>query len=88
VVRWGFDGRTIALGLLAVFLAIGLGAWAGTELGAWAGVLAALAGLLSAAVLAAAVGRWQRNLARMSKQDKIRRRHARPKRTGNREGQE
>jgi hypothetical protein len=36
----------IALGLAAVVLAIGLGAWAGTQVGAWAGALAALAGLL------------------------------------------
>jgi hypothetical protein len=69
-------------------LAVGLGAWAGTVVGAWAGVLAALAGLLSAAVLAVAVGRRQRNMARVKKQKEILQRHAPPKRTGDREGQE
>lgn len=86
--RWGVDWRTVALGLAALALAFGLGAWAGTEVGVWAGVLTALAGLLSAAVLAAAVGRRQRNMARVKKQEEILRKHAPPKRTGDRKGQE
>jgi hypothetical protein len=68
-------------------LAVGLGAWAGTEVGVWAGVLAALAGLLPPAVLAVAVGRRQRNVARIKKQKAILRKYAPPKRTGDREGQ-
>jgi len=87
-VLWGLDWRAIALGLLAVVLAVGLGAWAGIEVGAWAGVLAALAGLFPAAVLAAAAARRQRNVARMKEQQEIRRRYAPPKRTPGREGQE
>jgi len=83
----GLDGRTVAIGVFAVVLAVGLGAWAGTEVGAWAGVLAALAGLLPPAVLAFAVGRRQQNVARAKKQKVIIRKHAPPKRTGNREGQ-
>ncbi len=100
--RWGVDGRTIALGLSAVFLALGLGAWAGTQVGAWAGALAALAGLLPPAVLAVAVERRQRNAEQMRKQQElirkqqelmrrqqeILRRHAPPKRTGDTEGQD
>ncbi len=84
----GFDGRTVALGLVATVLALGLGAWAGTEVGVWAGALAALAGLLPPAVLAVAIERRQRNMARIRKQQEILRRFAPPKRTGNREGQE
>jgi hypothetical protein len=72
----------------AVVLAVGLGAWAGTEVGAWAGVLAALAGLLPAAVLAVAVERRQRNMTRARKQEEILRRYAPPKRTDDRKGQE
>lgn len=89
MVRWGVDGRTVAWGLAAVLLAVGLGAWAGTEVGAWAGVLAALAGLLPPAILAVAVERRQRNMARAKKQQEIARRYAPPKRTGGRgEGQQ
>jgi hypothetical protein len=71
--RWGVDWRTVALVLAALVLAalvlaalglaVGLGAWAGTEVGVWAGVLASLAGLLPPAVLAVAVERRQRNTA-------------------------
>jgi hypothetical protein len=89
--RWGFDGRTFALGLVATFLALGLGAWAGAEVGAWAGALAALAGLLPPAVLVVAIERRQRNMARIREQQEILRRFAPPKRTGNtgdRKGQE
>lgn len=79
----------IALGLAAVVLAIGLGAWAGTQVGAWAGALAALAGLLPPAVLVVALERRQQNRERTEKQHKILRKYAPPKRTGgDREGQE
>jgi hypothetical protein len=88
VVRWGFDGKTVAIGLAAVVLALGLGAWAGTQVGVWAGALAALASLVPAAVLAVVVERRQRNVAQMRKREEIRRRYAPPKRTGDREGQE
>jgi hypothetical protein len=86
-VRWGLDGRTVAIGLVAVLLAIGLGAWAGTQVGAWAGALTALAGLVSAAVLPVAVERRQRNIARMKRQQEILRRFAPPQPTGDREGE-
>jgi hypothetical protein len=69
-------------------LAVGLGAWAGTEVGAWAGVLAALAGLLPPVVLAVAIGRRQRNIAQVKKQKKILHKHAPPKRMGDCEGRE
>jgi len=88
VVLWGFDGRTVAVGLAALFLALGLGAWAGTQVGAWAGALAALASLVPAALLAMVVKRRQRNVALMRKQKEILRKHAPPKSTGDREGQE
>lgn len=68
-------------------LAVGLGAWAGTEVGAWAGVLAALAGLLPPSVLAVAVARRQRNVARIKKQKAILRKYGAPKRIGNGKGQ-
>jgi hypothetical protein len=60
----GLDGRTVALGVSAVVLAVALGAVAGMSVGAWAGVLAALAGLVPPAVLAVAVERRQRVTAR------------------------
>jgi hypothetical protein len=66
----------VVLGLAALGLAVGLGAWAGTEVGVLAGVLAALAGLLPPAVLAVAIGRRQRNMARVKKQKAIIRKHA------------
>lgn len=86
--RWGFDGKTVAIGLAAVVLALGLGAWAGTQVGAWAGALAALASLVPAAVLTVVAERRQRNVAQMRKQEEIRRKYAPPKRSGDREGQE
>jgi hypothetical protein len=86
--QWGFDGRTVAIGLAAVVVALGVGAWAGTQVGAWAGALAALAGLVSVVVLNVAVERRQRNAALMRKQQEIMRKQAPPKRTGDKEGQE
>lgn len=86
VVRWGFDGRTVAIGVLAAVLALMLGAWAGTQVSAWAGALAALASLLPAAVLAVFVEQRQRNIARMKKRQEVLRRFAPPKPTGGEEG--
>jgi Flp pilus assembly protein TadB len=79
--------RTVALVLAALGLAVGLGAWAGTEVGVWAGVLASLAGLLPPAVLAVALERRQRNRAQLEEQKEFLRKHAPPKRAGGREGQ-
>ncbi len=62
--RLGLDGRTIALGVSAVILAVALGGLAGTSVGAWAGVLASLAGLIPPAVLAVAAERRVRLKAR------------------------
>jgi hypothetical protein len=85
---WGLDGRTVAIGAFAVVLAIVLGAVAGTSAGAEAGVLAALAGLVPPAVLAAAVELRQRNIARMKKRQEVLRRFAPPEPTSNGEGKQ
>lgn len=77
--RGGFDGRTVALGGLALVLAVGLGALAGTQIGAWAGVLGALAGLIPPAVMAVAVERRTRNLARQKRKDEILSKYAPPR---------
>jgi len=82
-VRFGLDGRTVAIGLFAVVLALVLGAVAGTQAGAAAGALAALAGLMPPAVLAVAVERRQRNIVRMKKRQEVLRRFAPPKPTRN-----
>jgi hypothetical protein len=82
------DGRAVALGALAVVLALALGAWAGTQVGAGAGALAALAGLVPPAVGAVAVGRHTRNAARVKKQQEILRKFAPPKPTSDGEDTE
>jgi len=79
----GLDGRTVAIGLLAVVLALVLGAWAGTQVGAVAGTLAALASLLPSAVLAVFVELRQRNIVRIKRRQEVLRRFAPPKPTGN-----
>jgi hypothetical protein len=81
--RSGLDGRTVAIGLFAVVLALVLGAVAGTQVGVAAGALAALAGLVSPAVLAVAVERRQRNTVRMKERQDVLRRFAPPKPAGN-----
>ena len=86
--RFGLDGRTVAIGLFAVVLAIVLGALAGTLAGTVAGVLAALAGLVPPALLAIAVERRQRNVARRRRRQEILRRFAPPKPMGDGEGEE
>lgn len=86
--RWGLDGRTVAIGVFAVVLAIVLGAVAGTSAGAGAGVLAALAGLVPPVVLAAAVELRQRNIARLRKRQEVLRRFAPPEPTGKGEGEQ
>jgi uncharacterized membrane protein YoaK (UPF0700 family) len=87
-VRSGLDGQTVAIGLAAVVLALVLGAVAGTLVGVEAGALAALAGLVPAAVLAAAVEHRKRNLALMKRQQGVLRRFAPPKPTGDEEDKE
>jgi len=84
----GLDGRTVAIGVFAAVLALVLGAVAGTHLGAVAGALAALAGLIPPAVLAVAVERRQRNMARARRRQEVLRRFAPPKPAGDREGEE
>ena len=79
------DGRTLAIGVFAVVLALVLGAVAGTQVGAAAG---ALAGLIPPAVLAVAVERRQRNIARTKRRQEVLRRFAPPKPAGGREGEE
>lgn len=86
--RFGLDGRTVAIGLSAVILALVLGAVAGTVAGAEAGALAALAGLVPPVVLAVAVERRKRNLALMKRQQEVLRRFAPPKPTENGEGEQ
>lgn len=87
-VRLEPGGRTVAIGLAAVALALVLGAVAGTLAGAGAGALAALASLIPAAVLAVAVELRRRNVARMKRQQEVLRRFAPPKSTSDREGEE
>jgi hypothetical protein len=86
-VMCGFDGRAVAIAALAVVLAVTFGALAGSHAGAGAGALAALAGLIPPAVLAAAVERRARIAARANRQEEIRRKYAPPKPTGRREGE-
>lgn len=84
----GLDGRTVAIVVFAVVLALALGAVAGTQVGATAGALAALAGLIPPAVLAVAVERRQRNIARAKKRQEVLRTFAPPQPTGEGEGGE
>ena len=84
-VRLGLDMRTIAIGVFAVVLALLLGAVAGAMAGPGAGALVALAGLLPSAVLAVAVERRQRNIARMRTRQEVLRKYAPPKATGDRQ---
>ena len=84
--RLGLDGRTVAIGVLAVVLALVLGAWAGTQVGAWAGALAALASLVPSTVLAVFVEQRQRNIARMKRRQEALARFAPPKPTGGGKG--
>ncbi len=88
MVRSGFDGRAIALVVLALVLAVALGELAGSYGGAWAGVLGALAGLIPPVVLAAGVERRARNLARRKRKDEILRKYAPPGPAGGGEGEE
>jgi hypothetical protein len=64
--------------VLAVVLALGLGAWAGSRSGAAAGAITALAGLASSVVAAIAVDRRARNLARQRRRQEILRTFAPP----------
>ena len=80
------DGRTVVIGVSAVVMALALGAVAGILAGAWAGVLASLAGLVPPAVLAAAVERRQRIIAREKERQEILRKFAPPAPMGDGEG--
>jgi len=62
-----FDGRTVAIALASVVVALLFGAIADTKSGAAAGALAALASLLAGAVFWAATDQWQRHTARVNK---------------------
>ncbi len=88
VVWGGFDGRAVALAGLALVLAVALGTLAGSQVGAWAGILGALAGLIPPAVLAVAIERRARNVARVKRKDEILGKYAPPEPAGGREGQE
>jgi hypothetical protein len=88
VVWSGLDGRTVALGVLAVVVALGLGAWAGSRSGTGAGAITVLAGLASSVVAAAAVDRRARNLAQLKERQEVLRRFAPPSSAGDEEGGE
>ena len=75
---WGLDGQTVVLGVLAVALAVGLGAWQGTQAGPGAGVLGALAGLIPPGVLAVAAERRARKAALRREQQQVLARYAPP----------
>lgn len=66
-----FDGRTGAVALASVVVALLLGAVAGTKSGASAGALAALASLLAGAVFWVATDQWQRHLARVNQRQEV-----------------
>jgi ABC-type transport system involved in cytochrome bd biosynthesis fused ATPase/permease subunit len=87
-VRLRLNGRTVAIGMLAVLLALVLGGWAGTQVGAAAGAAAALASLVPSAVLAVFVELRQRNVAHMKRRQEVLRKYAPPKATDDREGEE
>lgn len=63
-------------------LALALGAVAGTQMGTAAGALAAVAGLVPPAVLAVAVERRHRNMARRKRRQEVLHKFAPPKATG------
>lgn len=69
--RLGLDGRTVAIGVFAVILALVLGGTAGTAVGASAGAWTALAGLLPPAVLAVAVELRARNARRVQRRQEL-----------------
>ncbi len=87
VVWGGFDGRTIAVGVLAVILAVALGGVAGSRAGAGAGALAALAGLIPPAALAVAMEQRARNAARLKRRKDVLRKYAPPQPEGSGDGE-
>jgi hypothetical protein len=68
-VRAGFDAQVVVTGVLALLLAVGLGALAGQATGMAAGVLITLAAVASSAVLTVAMQRWSRNMARAKRRE-------------------
>jgi hypothetical protein len=82
MVRAGLDSRTVAIGALAVLLAVALGAAAASTTGRAAGVLAALAGLVPPAVLAVAIANYSRNVVRAKHRQELLKKFAPPKPSG------
>ena len=75
------DSRTVGIGTLGVLLAVILGWAAGHAAGPTAGILASLAGLIPPALLAGAIERQSRNVARESRRQELLERFAPPKPT-------
>lgn len=84
---WGLDSRTVAVGVLGLVLAVGPGDAAGRTVGAAAGALTAVAGLLSSAVLAVALERRSRNLARVKRRGELLEMFAPPEPSEDQEGE-
>lgn len=84
-VKAGLDSRTVGISALGMLLAVALGAAAGRTIGVAAGVLAALAGLVPPAVLAVAMERRSRNVARERRRRELREAFEPPKPTGDKE---
>jgi hypothetical protein len=76
------DGRAVVLGVLAVVVAVGMGAWAGSRSGAAAGAITVVAGLASSVIAGVAVDRRARNLARLREQQQVLSRFAPPAPSG------
>jgi tetratricopeptide (TPR) repeat protein len=71
-----FDGRTVAIALASLVVALLLGAIAGAKSGPAAGALTALASLLAGAVFWVATDQWQRHIVRVNKRQEVLRRFA------------
>ena len=84
---WGLDSRTVAVGVLGLVLAVGLGGAAGRTVGVVAGALTAVAGLVSSAVLAVALERRSRNLARVKRRGELLEMFAPPEPSDDKEGE-
>lgn len=85
--RSGLDGRTVAIGVLGVVVAVVLGGVAYGEVGAAVGALTALAGVAGSAVLAVAMEQWVRNSAALRRRQEILRKFALPRPSCDAEGE-